>query len=206
MTTPPMLINPGTTNIVPNPWTAVATTGWGAGSATIERSTARALQGPASLVVSATGDPARAFYVVTIPEATYTVTFWVWHALGSTRNFAVIYGVTSYPAVAVPSGGDSWTPVSATVTGTGVGSDAPQIRLPDSVNGDVFHVGHILVEPGARRTSPCPRINASGTIIPPDMWSGTPHASTSTRPATRLPGFLATSDTHIGPLRVGERN
>jgi hypothetical protein len=187
------------TNLVTNPLFNAATTGWSAAVGSISRVTTYAYMGPASGLLTATGANAQATFALTLTAATHAFSMVVRNNAAAARTFQLRYNsvnlVTTFdridpdtpvPAGVVQSGNGVSVPASAVVrlvaTATGVASSlAAGVIVTDSANAETFHIGHFQIEQKDHITSPVPLVDATGAIQTGYTWSGTAHASTSTR-------------------------
>jgi hypothetical protein len=182
--------------LVTNPWFAVNTAGWTATNATIARSTLYRYQGPAAGLLTASGANATATTAITAAADVHTAQWIVRNLAAASRTVQLRYnGANIGSAVALASGEQKT--ITAQFTGTGASANL-ELVVTDSANGEQFVVYYAGAEQRAYATSPCPFINSSGNLLPGYSWSGTAHASTSTRAATTLTFSPAG---RIAPLR-----
>lgn len=185
-------VEEGTTNLVGNPWHAVGTLGWTGTT----RSTAWASQGPASGLITASGAGATATYLLTVPASAHTMQAIVRNNAASARTFRLRYNSANVGTDVVVAAGAVAT-LTAPITGTAA-SAAAEIVVTDSVSGETYNVGYLGIEAKAYATSPCPAIDAAGTVLTGYTWAGTAHASASTRASSVV---STTIDPPINPLR-----
>lgn len=174
-------VEEGTTNLVTNPWFATNTTGWSATNAAIARSTAYAYQGPAAATLTATTTNATATTSITAAASSHTAQWIVRNAHTVARTVQLKYNGSNIGSTASVDPGETLT-ITAPFTGTG-GAANLELVVTDSANTEVMVIYYAGAEAKSYATSPCPAINASGTVQTGYAWTGTAHASTSTRTA-----------------------
>lgn len=173
------IVEPVTTNLVTNPWCNTDTTGWTYNAATGAAVTSHRWQGQRTQLVTATGANAEARFALTVPATAHTLSTRVRNLAAASRTFQLYYNGVAVGAAQTLSPGEvrRW---SAPITGTATSVNAA-VRCTTSVNAETFAVLHLQVEAGSIVTGECPVINDAGTIQTGFTWSGTAHASTSTR-------------------------
>lgn len=191
------VVDPATTNLVLNPWCHVDAVGYAGTNAAVARSTNARWQGTAGLAVTATGANAEGSYSLTVPATTHTLSARVRNHAAASRTFQLRYnGANVGSAVAIGAGQSAR--ISAAITGT-AGAASVAVRCTNSANTEVFSILHLQVEAGTQMTSECPAIAIStGTIQSGHTWSGTVHASTSSRTASSI---TVPSAAHFNPSR-----
>ncbi|MDQ3539193.1 MAG: hypothetical protein M3440_00765, partial [Chloroflexota bacterium] len=173
-------IEEATTNLVGNPWFGNDATGWTGAT----RTTAYAYQGVASGLISATAANAQATYALTVPATSHRLSAVVRNNAAASRSVQLLYnGVLVGSAVTVLAGAVVRLDAAITGTATSVGAG---VRIITSANGETFNVGHLQIEAKGYRTSETPALDAAGTILAGYTWTGTAHASSSTRSATTV--------------------
>jgi hypothetical protein len=198
-------VEEGATNWATNPMVSVNTTNWGSANGALARVTSWSYAGPASAQITASSANAEAFHTFTVPASAHTLSAIVRNTSAGTHTFDLRYSGATVPVTALLpltpggtiepgvslAGGIATIPPGASariagqITGTGT-SVASRVRMVNAGNGDTFLVGHLGVVSGSVATSPCPEVDAAGTIQSGYTWAGTAHNSTSTRAATTL--------------------
>lgn len=183
-TTQAFFVEEGTTNLCTNPSFETGTAGWTAANASLAQSAAWAAPLPWGTnttagtrcgALTATGANAEADYAITLTAAAYSLSAWLSQATGGSRTAQMTYnGALVGSPVTVPSG------VATRVTApniTGVASAANAgVRWTNSQAGDVLLLDAVQVEQKAYATS-----YTDGSLGPGYAWTGTAHASASTR-------------------------
>ena len=183
-----VFVEEGTTNLITNPSFETNTTGWtGAGTApTLTRSTARSFVGSASLLVTWPAAAAQASVVLwnnlaaTISQ-TYTISVWVYVPTGSPAVSLGYYDGANH-ILATSTLFDRWQRLTGTFTAGFTGTHGVGIyNAATATAGQSCYVDAVQAENKTYSTSFCDGSLGSGYA-----WTGTAHASTSTRAAGRL--------------------
>ena len=167
-----------TVNLITNPSFELATTGWAtdyAGVTTITN-VPGGVYGSAYVIVAASGTPSN-FYSpsVTVTNSTaYVASFW-YRASGTITVAVREYGnATNLSSESLPAASE-WTRYTKNVTTPASGST--NIRVTFSfANGAILEIDAAQVETGTAATPYC-----DGSLGEGHTWSGSSHASTSTR-------------------------
>ena len=183
-----LFIDEATTNLVTNPSFETNTTGWAAqGSFTIVQSSVRGYAGTKSLrvVATSTTDGGTVFSLAVTNGTTYTVQAMVW--IETLKSGSVVQllntlgvGLTSVTGFNVSTSTTGrWVRLVGSYTATSTGTVNFYVHSSGGVAvGDAWTVDAVQVEAKAYPTSYCDGSLGSGYA-----WTGTAHASTSTRAA-----------------------
>lgn len=183
-----------TTNLVTNPWRATNNSGYSASNGSTARSTLNAYQGPASGLLTATGANCEEVISITAASTSHTAQAIVRNRASATRQCQLVYNGSLIGSPSnVPAGATAT--ITAPFTGTGSAANLG-VRWIDSANTETFATLYLGAEAKTYATSPCPAVNSSGTIQSGYSWSGTAHASTSTRTASSV---SAATSSHLTP-------
>jgi hypothetical protein len=177
-------IGEATTNLITNPSFETGTTGWAnLGAGTISQTSIRSVTGSSSLLVQAgVGSGGTKFTVSLSTSTTYTLSLEIYPVFTGSQLFIQIWNVT--PATQLAQ--ISWTP-------TAQGWQRQQITFTTSAshtnyeirvyhNSDVvFYLDNVQLEQKGYATP-----YADGALGTGHSWSGTVHASTSSRTAARI--------------------
>lgn len=190
---PGLLVEEGTTNLVTNPTAEIDAAGYAVinAQATVARSTLRAFAGAASILVTRTnntGDTVVGYDLAGLTAGTYTSQWRVFVGTAGTKVQMTAGpaggAATSSTATATPGAG--W--VLLTVTTTLTAGQTLEIRFQQTATaggpapvGSAFSLDAGQTEQKAYATSYC-----DGTLGSGYAWTGTPHASTSTRAAAQV--------------------
>lgn len=209
------------TNLMTNPIFGTGTAGWAGINCTLNWDQFWSYgDSPGSLQAVATSGTAIAYQSITLTVANQCLSAVVRNTSTGPRNFALRYdgvvattsvinnidgsfptGITyATPYVVVPAG--ATVRLSAVVTGTGVGASVAVV-CSNSVAGDTYNIGHYQAETRSYATTPVPEVDTAGTVKTGYTWSGTAHATTS----TRATGSVSTTGTTHGwtvPKAQGE--
>lgn len=181
-----------TTNLIANPSFEAGLDGWaaysnGTAEGTREATAEEAFIGTASLKIRKVGGAAadrlgvrRTFAVVA--DKTYTLSVWVKVTEGAEYPRVRLYTETNVPARSVVHTGltDGWQRLTLTVTATGTGSAYCYLWV-DSAAPTTAYFDAVQVEEKGYATPYC-----DGSMGAGHAWTGTAHASTSTRAAAAL--------------------
>lgn len=182
-----------TTNLVDNPSFEVGTTGWsnystGAATGTRTRVTTEAYAGSYSYelvkVTGAVGERWGASTSVSVTSGTtYTVSAWVYivSSVGGTQIFAMeTGGALSGTTTSIAGATQGWTRITRTMTASSTGNGLVFLYVANASDMTV-HIDAVQVEAVAYATAYC-----DGSLGTGHSWSGTAHASTSSRTAATL--------------------
>jgi hypothetical protein len=185
-----LMVEEGTTNLCTNPSFETNANGWTNWNGSWTRTTDEARFGSYSYKCS--GSPSRGEWMAftLTAETTYTFSAWVKRIDGSPGIMLADYHTgpfVEWEDVVDVSSGTEWTRLQITFTvPTGEGGTYRLFLADKNTPGNAYYDG-IQVEEGAQPTS---YVDGS---LPWGSWSGTAHASTSTRLAT-----VVSLDTHAG--------
>lgn len=181
-----------TTNLVTNPSIETNTTGWGnAWGDTLAASAEQAKFGLQSLKVTGAGAAGIGAYIdsAVTPGATYTASVWVYVSSAGWPSGVNDPGLRLYDGAglgtllafsAAITERDQW--VWRSVTATPAQATARILVFQNvDVAGRVMYIDGVQLEAKAYPTPYC-----DGSLGPGHAWTGTAHASTSTRVASRL--------------------
>lgn len=180
-----------TTNLILNPSFETNTTGWGNYSGvTISQNTTEGYYGSSSLnCLCSAGSVRRVFYKATglTTGATYTISVWMRRVSGAGQPYLyykTLVGTTESGTSGSTAGvaNNEWQRITATITLSG--SDNGIMLNPglsSSADGDVYLVDAVQLEQKAYATPYC-----DGSLGQGHSWSGTAHASTSSRTVSTL--------------------
>lgn len=185
-----IVIEEETTNLVANPSIETNITGWSsAWSDTVTRSDDQAKFGSHSLKIVSDGGPVGAIHTDIAgltPAATVTVTAYVY--VPSSNTTLITMQLTAWDGggftnavVATTAVTDRWQRLEVQKTVPGGGSIRIGVSEGASAVGDLFYADGVQVEELDHSTTFC-----DGSLGPGYAWTGTAHASTSTREATEF--------------------
>jgi len=176
-----------TTNLVTNPSFEVGLSGWiqeGNYGSAGTRSDAASYFGEYSLRVQrqTTGVEYQGRYTI-VPVAegqTYTVSAWGRLGSGNPNGYLWVRGAVPSTRVALGRNAE-WERAVMTVTATSTGDMHVVVYSHSGTTGDTFYADGVQVEAKAYPTPYC-----DGSLGPGHAWTGTAHASTSTRDVANL--------------------
>ncbi len=171
-----------TTNLIANPSLEVDTTGWGSFHATIARSTDRSYYGGASLGFWGDTDGNASAWIAFSGTAgrTYTATAWVYNTRANAIKIG-IYNTADGHTRSAYHGGTGWERLSVTKTIAGTGELAFFIYDLSGSGWVGIRIDGVQVEEKAYSTPYC-----DGSLGAGHSWTGTAHASTSSRGVASL--------------------
>ncbi|NLD43024.1 MAG: hypothetical protein GX657_05960, partial [Chloroflexi bacterium] len=182
-------VAPETHNLIPNPSFETGTAGWTQyGTYRFGRTAEVSLYGGYSLKIDrrATGDWEGMYTSVTVTEGR-TYTFSAYGRLGSGAPAgALAVNGCGISGTVVMARSTSWERASVTGTATSTGTVQVRVFSAGGAVGDTFYVDAVQVE-----EQPCATPYCDGSLGAGHSWTGTAHASTSTRAAARLSYALA---------------
>lgn len=181
---PPMVVDEATTNLITNPSFEVDTTGWAAhdASTTIARTVAHQRFGAAGLNITsqAAGQRrARTDTYILAASSPHVLSCWAKGAAGKLLYLGVFNATNSGLAAQgtfVMDG--TWQRFYLPFQSLGNPAEGIRFRIghDNSANGDVIYIDGVQVEQKTYATTYC-----DGSFGPGYTWTGTPHASSSTR-------------------------
>jgi hypothetical protein len=215
-----LLVPTATTNLITNPSIEVAATGYGALNCSVARSNTKYRRGSYSLAVtpSGAGNPYTWFDTVIAATGSYTFGVDVWAPLDG-YTYAMQMQINSpYAVFATLSflGTGAWQRLTMTGTAPTTGTLRAQISRANAANTTPFYVDGLQLEALAYATTYVDGSLAltaaeqqAGFLASGVAWTGTEHASTSTRTAaSRRGGVWKDLRTDLGfcvksPLGLG---
>lgn len=182
-----------TTNLVTNPSFETGVTGWivyGNSIGTLSRVTTMAYAGNYAYQIAKTSGANTDWYGTyrlfsATSGITYTASAWVntTESIGGNRAFVLrVQGTGVVPTTSTTLTGvtDKWVRLSVTFTATGTGSAQLQMYWYNVTTGTAY-IDAVQIEESSYATAYC-----DGTLGAGHSWSGTAHASTSSRTAATL--------------------
>lgn len=184
-------VEAGTTNLVPNPSFETGTAGWSLlGTNTLAQSSAQAQSGTSALRCTYGNNTVLAFIgSLVLPSAgTYTFSAWVYVPADwdggriEVHGWSYVGSTTVASAQADMSRRDQWQRIWETFTVAGDLDGQPVVLTASApTTGRAIYVDAVQLEAGARASS-----YADGSLGAGYAWTGTTHASSSTRAAGSL--------------------
>lgn len=170
-----------TTNYVLNPSAGAAGNYAALGSAVVERRATTAFLGSYSYhVVTAAVNDGLSLTLAALANADHYVSVWARGDLPDVLA-AVLNGVSANGLSVIGTEGD-WTVYGVRIVAAqSSGSTTLELVISGADTSKAFHVGHVQVEQKTYSTPPC-----TGAMGPGHSWSGTAHASTSSRTAAQI--------------------
>lgn len=176
----------GTTNLVSNPSFETGITGWGAvspGNDTMTQETDEAAVGDASAEITCAGVTSfegRGISFTTVISTAYTGSLHVKAPVGAALRLRLVdQGSGTVLVTTSFVGTGAWQRVICTAAATGTTTNLQILKNGGAAQVVAFRIDAAQAEAKARATSYC-----DGSLGTGHAWTGTPHASTSTRVAT----------------------
>lgn len=190
-----VIIPEATTNLVTNPSLETGTTGWTAVGGSIARSAAQQRRGIYSLAVTPTSAATDGCYFGTVSltsGTTYTASVDVLGAPGV--EYQIFFATTGGASLGTPyrfTGTGRWQRVDVQYNETSSTTRRIYIAKRTGTSTAIFYVDGLQVEAKSYPTTYCDGDQAGfvpSQLPPPYLWTGTAHASTSTRAALTRSG------------------
>lgn len=190
-----VVVPEATTNLCTNPSVETGTAGYTAVGGSIARSTTQQRRGVYSLAVTPTSAATDGVYFGTVSltsGTTYTASVDVYGAPGV--EYQLYFATTGGAALGTPTrftGAGRWQRVDVQYPETSSTTRRVYIAKRTGASTAVFYVDGLQVEAKSYPTTYCDGDQAGfvpGQVPPPYLWSGTAHASTSSRSALTRAG------------------